>query len=211
MNEFSDGVETVRERVSGHDRVLLVVAGPNGAGKTTFVETFLKATPLRFVNPDHIAKVLSPSPTRDEEYEAARIADAWRRDLVARGESFCLETVFSDPRGAKLAFLREARFHGYYVFLVFIGLDTANLAISRVGQRTEDSGHDVPDAKIKTRFPRTLANLREAVTFVDQAWLFDNSSADKPYRFLAEFRHGRLIKHTGLRPAWSGDLIPAGS
>jgi predicted ABC-type ATPase len=60
---MSDGAETIdalRERLSSDACVLVVVAGPNGAGKTTFVETFLKTTGLRIVNPDQIARALSP-------------------------------------------------------------------------------------------------------------------------------------------------------
>ena len=46
--------------MSEGDRFLVVVAGPNGAGKSTFVEAFLKPTRIRIVNPDHIARALSP-------------------------------------------------------------------------------------------------------------------------------------------------------
>jgi predicted ABC-type ATPase len=73
-------------------------------------------------------------------------------------------------------------------------------------ERVEAGGHDVPDEKIVTRFPRTLANLRQALAFVNQALLFDNSSADEPYRFVAEFRKGRRSRRKGYRPAWAGFL-----
>ena len=41
--------------------------------------------------------------------------------------------------------------------------------------------------QIVTRFPRTFTNLQQALGFVNQALLFDNSSADEPCRFVAEF------------------------
>jgi predicted ABC-type ATPase len=85
----------LRRRVRAGERLLLVVAGPNGAGKSTFVETFLKPTGILVVNPDDVAKGLSPDTPEAIAYEAARVADTWRRDLVARGVSFCMETVFS--------------------------------------------------------------------------------------------------------------------
>ena len=93
-----------------------------------------------------------------------------------------METVFSDPQGAKVDFLKECRSNGYSVVMVFIGLESADLSRGRIMERVEAGGHDVPDEKIVTRFPRTFANLRQALTFVDQAFLFDNSSADQPYR-----------------------------
>jgi hypothetical protein len=37
---------------------------------------------------------------------------------------------------------------------------------------------------------------------VDHAFLFDNSSADEPYRFVAELRDGRIAKRGVARPRW---------
>jgi len=74
-----------RRTTRAEERLLVVVAGPNGAGKSTFVETFLKPTGILIVNPDEVAKGLSQDAPDDVGYEAARVADAWRRDLAARG------------------------------------------------------------------------------------------------------------------------------
>jgi predicted ABC-type ATPase len=195
-----------RRRTGAKQRLLVVVAGPNGAGKSTFVETFLKPTGMLIVNPDEVAKGLSPDSPEAGAYEAARVADAWRRDLTARGVSFCMETVFSDPQGAKLEFLKECQSNGYTVMLVFIGLESADLSLGRVMQRVEGGGHDVPDEKVETRFPRTFDNLRQALTFVDGVLLFDNSSSDHPFRFVAAFRNGKRRRRKGYAPAWAAFL-----
>lgn len=184
------------------DRVLVVIAGPNGAGKTTFHETFIQPLGLRFVNADAIAHALSPDASGDFAYDAARAADVVRHELLARGVSFCMETVFSDREGSKLSFLRKARDQGYSVILVFIGLESSELAVGRVIERVEQGGHDVPDEKIITRYPGTFANLREALTFVDHAFLFDNSSAESPFRFVAELRAGRVVRRGTNPPRW---------
>jgi len=155
---MADSEETrraLRRSVRAEERLLLVVAGPNGAGKSTFVETFLRPTGILVVNPDEVARGLLPDTPEALAYEAARVTDTWRRDLVARGVSFCMETVFSDPQGAKLDFLKECQSQGYVVTLIFIGLDSADLSRGRVMERVEAGGHDVPDEKIVTRFPRT--------------------------------------------------------
>jgi predicted ABC-type ATPase len=193
-------------RSGAEERLLIVVAGPNGAGKSTFVETFLKPTGILIVNPDEVAKGLSPDSPEDVAYEAARVADAWRRDLATRGVSFCMETVFSDPQGAKLEFLKECQSSGYVVILVFIGLNSAELSLGRVIQRVERGGHDVPDEKIEARFPRTFDNLRQALTVVDEALLLDNSSSDQPFRFVAAFKAGKRQRRKGCAPAWAAML-----
>ena len=207
MTDSDKTRRALRRRVGGEERLLVVVAGPNGAGKSTFVETFLKPTGILVVNPDDVARGLSPQTPAAVAYEAARVADTWRRDLVARGISFCMETVFSDPHEAKLNFLKECQSRGYAVELIFIGLESADLSRGRVMERVEAGGHDVPDDKIVSRFPRTFINLQQALRFVNHALLFDNGSADKPYRFVAEFIDGKRGPRKGYRPAWAAAFL----
>src|SRR5213076_1886269 len=110
--------------------IIVAIAGPNGAGKTTFFHTHLALAGLRFVNADVLAAELATEP-----YAAARLADALRRALVARGESFVFETVFSDPVGDKIAFLAEAVRYGDVVVLCYIGLSDPNQSVERVEMR----------------------------------------------------------------------------
>ena len=207
MSESEGTRRALRRRVRAEERLLLVVAGPNGAGKSTFVDTFLRPTGILMVNPDDVARGLSPDAPETIAYEAARVADTWRRDLVARGVSFCMETVLSDADGAKRGFLKECQSQGYVVMLIFIGLDSVDLSRGRVMERVEAGGHDVPDEKIASRFPRTFTNLRQALSCVNQALLFDNSSADEPYRFVAGFRDGKRRRRKGYHAAWAASLL----
>jgi hypothetical protein len=57
---------------------------PKAAGKSTFVETFLKPTGILIVNPEEVAKGLSPDSPETVAYEAACVADAWRRDWLLK-------------------------------------------------------------------------------------------------------------------------------
>jgi hypothetical protein len=101
--------------------VIVAIAGSNGAGKTSFFHAHLRESGLRFVNADDIARELDMS-----AYEAAEIADALRHELVRQRESFVFETVFSDPAGEKLAFLRdEAAIQTLPVVLIFDNDDLA--------------------------------------------------------------------------------------
>jgi predicted ABC-type ATPase len=199
--------------LDARDRLLVVLAGPNGAGKSTFFDVYLAPLGLTFVNADLIARTLDPDAAPQLSYAAAEAAERVRAVLLERGESFCMETVFSDPAGEKLAFLRRAREQGYAVILIYVGLESPELCTARVAQRVAAGGHDVPDEKIRTRYPRTLANLRAAVALVDHAYLLDNSSCDRPYRHVATYRGGKVDRRPSCVPPWASalpGLEPAG-
>jgi len=187
--------------------VLVFLAGSNGAGKSTFFKDYLQPLGLPFINADEIARVLReaspPAKAEDVDRLAFEKAEELRHSLMAGRLSFCTETVFSDPQGAKLEFLKEARASGYAVFLVFIGLSDPDLSIARVMQRVEGGGHDIPDDKIRGRYPRTLANLRAAIPIVDEAFLFDNSSDRDPFRLVAVYSEGQVVRRVDPLPAWT--------
>ena len=140
--------------------LLITIAGPNGAGKSTFYHSHLARAGLPFVNADVIAREM-----QIDAYSAANIASAMRKQYVEEKLSFVFETVFSDPAGDKLAFLKSAEEAGYTVILVFIGIASASISEERVGMRILQGGHDVPSDKIRSRFPRTMANLAGAILY----------------------------------------------
>ena len=187
---------------------LIVLAGPNGAGKSTFYDVFLRRRGFRFVNADLIAHELPGDDRAQTAYRAAELAEIERRALVARGDTFVMETVFSDPAGAKLDFLRDARSRGYRVAFVYIGLASVALSQARVIQRVAQGGHDVPDDKIRRRLPRSLDNARHALRFVDAAWVFDNSDVDHPFQLVATTRAGQVIHVLPSAPPWCRRILP---
>jgi predicted ABC-type ATPase len=182
--------------------IIVAIAGPNGAGKTTFFHTHLASAGLRFVNADVLAAELTVG-----AYEAARLADALRRALVARKESFVFETVFSDPVGDKVAFLEAAAEAGYVVVVCYIGLDGPDQSLERVAMRVSQGGHDVPDDKLTSRFSRTLTNLQAAIARLPHVLIYDNSDLNVPYRQVAVFDHGDLRQVQEPIPEWLRALV----
>lgn len=183
--------------------IIVALAGPNGAGKTTFFHAHLQAAGLRFVNADTLARELDIG-----AYEAARVADTIRRELLRQRESFVFETVFSDPVSDKLTFLREAAESGYAVVLCFIGTSGPDVSGQRVAMRVSQGGHDVPTEKLVARFPRTMVNLRVAIRGIPAVWIFDNDDLRTPFRLATVFEVGKPVKVNQPVPQWLRPLLP---
>ncbi len=177
--------------------IIVAVAGPNGTGRTTFYRAHLEPASLCYVNADALAHELDLEP-----YAAARVADALKRAFVAQEESFVFETVFSDPIGDKIAFLMEAKQAGYTVVLCFIGIADPRTSIERVSMRVSKGGHDVPDEKLESRFPRILENLRRAIDQLPHVLIFDNQDISSPFRRVAVFEGGELVESAQPIPRW---------
>ncbi len=189
---------------SPFDRRPLVVAlaGSNGAGKTTFYHSHLQPAGLRFVNADVLARELDLEP-----YAAAKVADALRRELVRQRESFVFETVFSDPVGDKLTFLKDAITVGYTVVLCFIGISGPKISQQRVAMRVSQGGHDVPSDQLRSRYPRTLANLKSAIRELPHVLIFDNDDLRTPFRRVAVFENGQPTFRQNRLPRWLAKLL----
>ena len=181
---------------------LIVLAGPNGAGKSTYFKIYLRSAGMLSVNADEITRRIDiPNP------EAARAADGIRAELLRSKVSFITETVFSDPYGAKLQFLRDALAAGYEVRLIFIGLSSAVLSEARVIARVRAGGHDVPSERLSRRYEQSLKNLRAALEFVPDVTVFDNSSAADPFRLLLRQRNAKPMELAQPFPAWFASVM----
>jgi predicted ABC-type ATPase len=61
------------------------------------------------------------------------------------------------------------------VILLFVGLATPELSILRVDTRKSQGGHAVPEAKLRSRYPRTQQAISMAAQIADMTLMFDNS------------------------------------
>ena len=183
--------------------IVVAVAGPNGAGKTTSYEAHLKAAGLRLLNADVFARELDI-----DAYQAAKIVNDLRQVLVKQRESFVLETVFSDPVGEKLNFLKETAGSGYTVALCFIGIANPGKSEERVAMRVSQGGHDVPTEKLISRFPRTLANLGKAIRELPHVLVFDNNDLRLPFRRVGIFENGQPLFLSERVPQWLSSVLP---
>jgi predicted ABC-type ATPase len=173
-----------------------LVVGPNGAGKSTFVRLVLAPilSDVPFVNPDAIAIARWPEEPEVHAYEAMAIAVETRSALIARGDSFIAESVFSHE--SKLDLIREARDAGYTVAMHVL-LVPEEMAVLRVARRVRFGGHDVPEEKIRARYQRLWPLVSDGITFAHSATVWDNSLHEGPV-MVANFANGVVFG----RPSW---------
>lgn len=163
-----------------------IIAGPNGAGKTTFALRYLPqiAGCRNFVNADLIAYGLSPFDSLSAQYEAGRL---FLREVYANIEKsvdFAFETTLAGR--SHISLLKKLRQDGWRIVLFFLWIPDAAFSKSRVRERVEHGGHDIPDDAIYRRYPRIMHNLMKAyIPLCDKVVFYDNSGT-KPVRFFEQ-------------------------
>jgi predicted ABC-type ATPase len=151
-----------------------MVAGPNGSGKSTLIAA-LRADrsiqlPSLYVNADDLQRERSLADAR----EAQALATQLRAQALASATDLVFETVMSHP--SKLAELQRAKAGGYHVTVHLVATDDVAINEARVGVRVKAGGHAVPPELIRARYARTLALAPVAVSYADQALVWDNSA-----------------------------------
>ncbi|HJN77131.1 MAG TPA: AAA family ATPase [Myxococcota bacterium] len=187
--------------------LLWLIIGPNGAGKSTYHATRVEPRLLaEFVNANRIALERWPDAGPEKSYEAARIAAERRSELLGAGRSLVAETVASHP--SKLELLHAAQASGYEVWVSFVCLESAALAVERVARRVRHGGHPVPEEKVRARYERMAPIAQAAVASADRAFVVDNSETKRPLRDVMLVERGHAIWRAPDPPAWLGELFP---
>ena len=141
------------------EKRIIIIAGPNGAGKTTLAREVLpnEAECPTFINADLIAAGLDPLQPERAAIQAGRMMLEMIDACVSRGENFAFETTLSGRSYARMIPRWQAE--GYWVTLVFLRVSSPEVSITRVRQRVQEGGHDVPEDVIRRRFHNSLYNF----------------------------------------------------
>jgi len=182
-----------------------MLVGGNGAGKSTFYRLALEPLGVPFVNADLLARIVFPEDPEAHSDEAAQLAERQRLELLQEGVSFCFETVYSHP--SKIDFIAQAKALGYQIIMVWIHLETPALNLARIANRVSEGGHDVPAEKVRSRIPRLLHQVRASIPLVDVLRIYDNSSAQDPFRPVLTLSEGSLQLHQQPLPHWAAACL----
>lgn len=189
---------------------LCVVAGPNGSGKTTTTVQLLNnewTAESLYINPDNIAQeTFGDWNSPEAVLKAAGQATKLRYECLEQKRDFVFETVFSSDE--KLEFLKKAREAGFFIRLFYVCTSDPAINVARITQRYLNGGHEVPISKVISRYYKSLLNATKAISFVDRAYVYDNSIDNQLPRLLYRTTEGQLFKqYVEDIPEWAGMLL----
>lgn len=171
---------------------LYILAGCNGAGKTTASYSFLPEILdcREFVNSDEFAKSLSPFDPSEASVTASRFMLRRIEYLLERGATFSVETTLATR--SLVSIINEAHKRGYVVTILYLWIQSPEMAIQRVRDRVASGGHNIPEAVLRRRYSTGLKYLFEMYMPICDRWMIaDNSSST--FMLIAEGDDRRII------------------
>ena len=160
---------------------VIVIAGPNGAGKTTLAPFLLRDQlgVLEYVNADPIALGLSGFDPGSVALQAGRVMLNRLHDLAEQRKTFAFETTLAAKHYAE--WIKKLRNDGYGFQLMFLWLQSPELAVQRVRERVKTGGHDVPEQVIRRRHAAGRRNFLKLYQSLANTWaVYDNSASPNP-------------------------------
>lgn len=144
-------------------------------------------------------RLIINSPNTFNSYISADIAAYIREKLLSAHISFSYETVMSHE--SKLLFFKKAIAEGYRVYMYYIATEDPEININRVNIRVALDGHPVKPEIIKSRYYRSLENLKKAVRLTNRSYIFDNTTFSKLIAEITDGKNVRVIDIESL-PNW---------
>jgi len=188
---------------------LLVIGGCNGSGKSTFSKLLV---PPRFKPFDYDLQYLKFYATlRDidiRENMAHNMAfNELERQIeyaTIKGIDFCYETNFNST---PLHWPGIFKSMGYKIHLIYLCLESVDIAKNRVAIRVENGGHFVSESEIEKRYFDGYANLNLHFKYFDLIDAFDTSTYGKEPSYIFSIEDGLLSARNKL-PEYLTPLIP---
>lgn len=179
-------------------KIYTIIGGINGCGKSSFTGVLRGSRNDLgvIVDVDKLTAELS-----GDMLAGGKIAVKKIRDCLARGVSFTQETTLSGYQVERTA--KQAREAGYFVRLYYIALDTVQESLTRIANRVQRGGHDIPTDDVLRRFSGRWSAVERILPYCDEAEFYDN---DNGFVKVAEYRNGDVLAVGEYRPEWLQEL-----
>ncbi len=199
---------------------LYVLAGTNGAGKSSLAGAMFSETGGEYFNPDDAAKMIRAA-NPDLRANVANSV-AWHQGkrllerAIARRANFAFETTLGGT--TITALLARAMSLGIEVRIWYVGLNSPELHIARVRSRRAAGGHDVPEARIRSRYDRSRLNLIRLLPKLTELRVYDNSKEADPAKgsapepiLLLHLVRGKIVNAYDAAgvPHWAKPILAA--
>lgn len=96
--------------------------------------------------------------------------------FIANKQSFNMETTLASSKKTYINILSSAKEQGFTTHLLYVGVDSAELAKERVKYRVAKGGHGIPDEVIDRRYSKSVKNLELLAPLFDSVELYDNTN-----------------------------------
>ncbi len=124
-------------------------------------------------------------------------------DCLQKGVDFTLKTTLSGPLAAQTA--RQALDCGYTIRMYYVGLDSAEEALTRIASRVHKGGHAVPEDKVRRCFTERAKALSAVIYYCHEAPFFDNENG---FSAVGYYQNGRIVCYQHA-PHWMKELTEA--
>ncbi|MGZ0709201.1 zeta toxin family protein [Coraliomargarita sp. W4R53] len=197
---------------------IYVLAGVNGSGKSSIGGAAITTRGAHYYNPDTAAqelRKLHPNMT-----QTIANSHGWMlgKDMLEKAinnkETFAFETTLGGNTITKL--LTRASKEGIKVKLWYAGLKSVELNLARVKARTEQGGHNIPEADIRKRWNSSRRNLIKLLPHLQSLRLYDNTHEADPSlgktpqpKLILHLEAGKIVAPDDLTgaPEWAKPII----
>ena len=175
----------------------ILFAGCNGVGKSTLYQTNDMFQNMPRVNMDEIVREFGSWKNEADAFKAGKIAIRKIAKYFDEGDSFnqevtlCGNSVWNN--------ILRARKLGYQIELSYVGVDSVDIAKTRIASRVQKGGHGIPDADVERRFSESIKNLPRAIELCDIVEIYDNTDA---FVRVARYEHGKCVLKVNPSPSW---------
>lgn len=193
-----------------HKPRLLVIAGCNGSGKSSFSRSLVPSDSIIPFDYDFhfLSRYKSLLEIDIKEQMAHNLASS---DLTTEieeawelGKDFAFETNFDNE---PMFWPDQFKAKGYEIFLIFICLESIDLANKRVAIRVENGGHFVPNFEVERRYNAGFKNLNRVYSQFEFVDILEGSAHGKVPKHIASIENGKVVYLT-LEDEYLHNLIP---
>ncbi|HMB31415.1 MAG TPA: zeta toxin family protein [Desulfohalobiaceae bacterium] len=181
---------------------VIIIAGPNGAGKSTcakyILPEFLKIQ--EYVNADNISLEIFGRHNHSNMVRPGKIMLRRIHELAKQKQDFAFETTLAPRSFAH--WISSLTKQSYEFILLFIWLQSPDLAVERVMSRVKLGGHSVTEEVVRRRYWAGIHNFFSLYLPLASIWkVYDNSTLTPPY--CIAYGHGNLDHHIIDNQLWN--------